>query len=458
LSTQYREPGVLQAIAGRKILFFAVFSLFVATISIVSLRMEPVYEATNVLLLETKRPQDKMSSFLSTQNPFFGRTEIQNEIQILNSLSLHRQVARRMLADDVPPALLLEAKAEGANLESWMLKRMRVKGIDGSDVVKIKFRARHPGEAARYANAVADVYVDMSRSRAREEIRQVKEFLAEQVDLLQGRLTSAEDRLLHYQEENHVTSLSDETKVLVEQLAEFEGAYHEAGADLEARRGQLEILKEQLDQARAGLEGDVPAVTAPLIGELRSQLAELMAYQAKYLSQGYDRSHQKMRELEHRVGEIKLLLSDATKSLLDSDRLVTNPLARVETLLDQILIEEVALYSLEARYRTLEAVVQNYGDRLEALPEKSYQLNQLVRNSMADEKLLAMLVERYEEARIVEAGLFGSARVIDGAVIPTDPIRPNHPLNLLFGCVFGLAIAGAACVVAQRSRRHRARR
>ena len=89
MSRQRSDAGILQAIIDRKILFTVVFLLFVSTVIVVSLRMMPVYKATSVLLLETKRPRDKMS-FLSAQHPLLGSTEIQNEIQVLNSLSLLR--------------------------------------------------------------------------------------------------------------------------------------------------------------------------------------------------------------------------------------------------------------------------------------------------------------------------------------------------------------------------------
>lgn len=452
MSSQAHDQGVFQAIADRKLLFASVLALFVGAVVLVSFRMEPVYEATSVLLLETKRAQDKMS-LLSQQNSLFGRTEVGNEIRILSSLTLQQEAVKRLLASADPPPSLVEARDRGADPRAWAARHMRLKPVDGSEIVEIRFQAASPSEAALFANTIAAVYVEMSRDRAREEVRQVREFLTEQVGLLRGRVASGEGQLRDFELTNRVASLPDETKALVEQLASFEASYHQASADLEAAKNSQSLLHQQLADARQTLESEVGAVTAPVIGNLRVELAELMAYQAKFLAQGYDRNHQKMLELSKRITEIRSRLTDATREIVGNQDLAGDPMRKLEALFEQSLEVDGKVSATEARAASLKKVVDGYRERLHGVPDISFELTQLERTAGADERLLAMLVERNEEARIVEAGLVGTARVIDPAVPPRHPVRPNHPVNLLFGFVAGAILATGASLTAKRFHR-----
>ena len=64
------------------------------------------------------------------------------------------------------------------------------------------------------------------------------------------------------------------------------------------------------------------------------------------------------------------------------------------------------------------------------------------------ENIYLMLKEKYVEARIKEAGQMGNVRVVDRAVPPEFPIRPNRKLNALLGALLGLLLgAGLALLL-----------
>jgi polysaccharide biosynthesis transport protein len=81
-----------------------------------------------------------------------------------------------------------------------------------------------------------------------------------------------------------------------------------------------------------------------------------------------------------------------------------------------------------------------YEKRLEKLPDKELRLARLERAVRVSENMYLLLLEKYQEARINEVMELGDIRVIDQALIPEAPIKPNKKLNLVIGGILGLML------------------
>ena len=64
-----------------------------------------------------------------------------------------------------------------------------------------------------------------------------------------------------------------------------------------------------------------------------------------------------------------------------------------------------------------------------------------------NENVYLMMREKWEEARITEAGQIGMVQVIDSAKEPKWPIRPRKKLNLLLGMIIGLGLGIGATLL-----------
>jgi uncharacterized protein involved in exopolysaccharide biosynthesis len=81
-----------------------------------------------------------------------------------------------------------------------------------------------------------------------------------------------------------------------------------------------------------------------------------------------------------------------------------------------------------------------YEKRLEELPDKELRLARLERAVRVSENIYLLLLEKYQEARINEVMEFGDIRIIDKALAPDEPIKPNKKLNLVIGGILGLML------------------
>ena len=112
-------------------------------------------------------------------------------------------------------------------------------------------------------------------------------------------------------------------------------------------------------------------------------------------------------------------------------------LSAVATIRQNILEKEIAIKGAEARLEVLQNSLQVYQRELNAIPNKSVALARLTRNLQTSEQMFTTLYGKLQEARIAELSEIGYVEVIDEAIVPTRPVSPRVPLNLLLGAVLG---------------------
>jgi capsular exopolysaccharide synthesis family protein len=143
-----------------------------------------------------------------------------------------------------------------------------------------------------------------------------------------------------------------------------------------------------------------------------------------------------------RIKETKSNLIEETNQLVSRELTLRDPLSYSQDLVGKILAMEIEIQSLSVKADALGKIVNRYSQRMNMLPEKSLRLARLQRSTNVGENIFLMLKEKYEEARIKEAGQIGNVRIVDKAITPEKPIRPKKKLNVLLGAFLGLLLGG----------------
>jgi len=428
----------------RWIWLLAFFSVMGATV-VLTLTSRPVYEAKTSILIDV---EERMQKAIFDMMAPLGQREakIKNQVEILRSRTLALGVLDfvsqseygsffERLATDLPEEKKLEKKL------AYLKKNLKIQPVRGTDFIELKTVASDPALASFLANSFADQYFQQSLKFTKGEISEVRQFLESQLEKTQKELKSSEETLKTYKEEKKVTALPDETSELVKKLVEFDGLYNEAKTDLESAVKRMEYMQSQLDTRRNRLVQDITTVSSPLIIQLRNEIANLEVVKASYIAQGFSVNHPKIAEINQRIEDTKKSLITESSKIVSSELLSGDPLALSTDLVNKILLLEIDIHSLSAKTKALRSVVETYTSQLNSLPEKSLQLARLERQAKVSENIFMMLKEKYEEARIKEAGQIGSVRIIDQAYPPLSPIKPKKKLNLIMGGLLGLLFA-----------------
>ncbi|MFZ2449514.1 MAG: polysaccharide biosynthesis tyrosine autokinase [Methylovulum miyakonense] len=91
--------------------------------------------------------------------------------------------------------------------------------------------------------------------------------------------------------------------------------------------------------------------------------------------------------------------------------------------------------------------------KIEALPETQQVILRLSRDVKVSTELYTTLLNNAQTLRVAKAGTVGNARVIDEAVLPTDPIKPKKPLIVAVALILGFIVG--VVVVFIRKAMHR---
>jgi len=117
-------------------------------------------------------------------------------------------------------------------------------------------------------------------------------------------------------------------------------------------------------------------------------------------------------------------------------------MSRLAELSKESLGLEIDIQTDSTREASLRTVLDSYDRQMERLPNKELLLLRLTRSQQVNDNIYRLLLERFEEARITEAGQIGNVRVIDTAKEPRSPIKPRRFQNLLLALIVGLTLGG----------------
>jgi len=436
---------------GRWIILIS-FLLVLATTTYFTYKMEPVYQAATTIIIEDKGRLEQsafgLSGLLNTQ------TMIANQVEVIKSRTVAEQVLARLESSKYRDNLKILADTdEAGNPVTYeaKLQRLRtamsVEPVTDTDIIVVKMTANSSFEAAYLANTVADEFYKHSLSISKEDVGEVRRFLESELDSIRAKLADSEFVLKQYKESHKLVALDEETAKLVEQTAVFRAHLNETEAELRENRLRLEDLKQKLSSTKSTLVDDVSNISSPLVQELQEAIAEKQALIANLIAKANPGYETVVQKVEREIEEAKRTLMEEAHKIASSGITSIDPLQTSQDLFDQILKADIDIKSLDARRDALETVVQQYESQLEAIPEKNLELVRLMRQAELNEKIYLIRSEKYEESRIAEAGKTANVRIIDKAVPPPKPIRPNKKLNVMLAIFFGLGLGIAIAFI-----------
>ncbi|MGD2246476.1 MAG: GNVR domain-containing protein [Candidatus Aminicenantes bacterium] len=131
---------------------------------------------------------------------------------------------------------------------------------------------------------------------------------------------------------------------------------------------------------------------------------------------------------------------------------------RIKNLQEEIVNAEMQLITLKSRYtnehpevkaverkldeskKDLDKAISQLAEQHKDLSAKEIKLIQLKRNVKVAEDIYLMFRTKHEEARILEAEKARDVEIIEPALLPTKPIKPNVNFNIIIGILTGMLV------------------
>lgn len=444
----------------RKWLVLAVVALATAAAIVVVQRLQPIYGARALVMLDPREDIYDADSLL-TGLPLDSAL-IEGEIQVIRSrLMAERAVASLNLMTDpefnpalrpAQPGLLerldprpwlrghlpagvvdvlgltaeppdvvtpLEERLEEQRrvVINNFLQRLSVSRQGSAQVIAVGFRSGSPQKAALIANTVADLYIVEQLEARFETTRRVTAWLNERLGDLARQVRLSEEAVERYRVDNALIAESEaDVAINAQQLSELNTALVMARAERTEAEARVARIGELVDQGQA--LDTIPEVTAsPLIVGLRQQLAALAETEAELRAQ-YGDQHPRMLEISAQRRDLTVNLQQEIARIVDA--------------------LENELMVATAREQALAQSIPRLVDEAAEINQAEVGLRELEREVEASRQLYDAFLTRFTEVSDEEEIRQPNARVISPAVIPEAPYYPRK--SLLVAAAFAVSV------------------
>jgi succinoglycan biosynthesis transport protein ExoP len=403
------------------------FLLTLVTVTtIASFKMVPVYVATARIAID--RESQNILPFQDSSGGYDFYVDMENYIEtqckILQSETLALMTIKSLNLANEPeysggakgsdlsaPGLGAKAPSVKPAILGAFLGRLTAKRVPNSRLVDVSFEATDPKLAAEVVNVHLDNYIESNFRSRYEAAQQASNFLSKQLDELKIKVEKSEDLRLAYERDNQIWTIDEKQNITTQKLSDLNTELTQAQSD--------RIQKESLFQAaRSGNTDAIPAVRdSGMIQDLMKRYADISAQYSEALN---------------RTGPTFPQVERLNKQLKDLDELIKR---EKQNIVNRIESEYRAAQRREA---LLSQALEKQKVEANQLAEKLVNYNILKREAESNKQLYEGLLQKLNEAGI-SAGLRSSnIRVVDPAMIPPSPARPQRARNIMLAFFIGL--------------------
>lgn len=306
----------------------------------------------------------------------------------------------------------------------------------GSNIYELSYEGKSPELVYQVVSKLLNTLIENTLDSARSDTATAQQFLDQQINEYEDRLTMAEQKLAEFKRAN-VGFMPDEKGGYYTRLQREE-------AKLGDLRSQLRLGKRRYSAMLKQLEGETPLLGSGSYGA--SKLVKLRRYreQLEQLLTQYKEQHPDVKALRETIAELVASDNAASEEYAGTgsgDLVEFNPV--YQDLKAEIHKASVDVETIKIQVQEQENTVQALKQEVDVLPGVEAGLAKLNRDYEITRERYLSLVTRRESARLTQAiGQSGSNikfRIIDPPRVPTKPAGPNRLLYLTG--VFLLAIA-----------------
>lgn len=308
-----------------------------------------------------------------------------------------------------------------------VLSRLRVELAKGSNLIFLGLTGSAAQKPAETLNAWNEQFIRIATDLKTSRVGQQSRALEEQRATAERDLAAKEQAYERFR----VRTIDQPSEALA--IQQGPGAPQTVRNDplvdnYNASKYQLEAVARQREQLqRVGVQPGAEEVPVAALLNVDVVNSDPVATQLK----------QSLAEVQGLDAEIRVL----RRTLQDSTVPLRGKLVQRRQLASEVIPRQVAdvIGQLRQRERQLAGVVSQGSAQLRAIPQRTTELEALRRERDAAEGLFTNLNQRYAEVELAQRSMTPDVRVLDRAVLPSEPTRNTLPILLGGGLALGLA-------------------
>jgi len=372
----------------------------------------PEYQATALIHLRPRTGKEMAVSEVLDMNTR-GYFEIQQfyrtQIQILESRSVRQEVIRRY-----NDAGYTDLPAEGGGV-GRLAGITNVAPEEQSQLINIHVTHTDPTSAALLANLTAEVYSDKNLEYRRGASNEAIDWLQTKSEEYSERVGELNEQLFQYKLETNTVDVEDRLNTLDSQMTSLNQAYGE----ISTRRVRLDTtLSSHTRMLANGKYNDLAKVLdSPLLQSFARDHAEALAEEAD-LAANYGEKHPKRVQLAARMQRVTDTIESEVQKVIEAERAELTVVAAEEE-------------SLGAKIAEVKIEMLDYQRRKTEYERLNFQLQEAM-------GFYEGLSVRLEEVKLTAQTQFNNVTIVDRALTPGSPSKPNIPMSMAIAFVVGI--------------------
>ena len=412
-----------------------ILGIFGATL-VASLRQTPVYEAIGRIAVN--KADSNVITFKDSIPvvDYMDPSDLDTEVRILQSDLLALQVVRQLNLDKRPefggqpdrpqPNLVADPLLGDSSRTTALLGgfkgNLRVSSIPNTRIMEIHYRSTDAQLAASAVNTLVATYIEQNFKTKFESTMQASNWLSKQLVDLQMKVETSQEKLVRYQKEHEILGIDEKQNITTAKLDELNKELTSAESERMQRDAAYRQTQSTDPEAVAAAisadsVGNTTSVGSGLIDKLREQQANLKI-QIADLSTQFGPAYPKVAQLNNQLKEIDRQFQSETRKAVDH-------------------LRGQYLAALQ-RENMLRDAFEKQKQQANKLNENAIEYSLLKRDVETNRTLYEGLLEKLKEAGVTAGLRSNNIKILDAARVPTAPVEPNIPRNLLFALVLGI--------------------
>ncbi len=408
-----------------------------------------------VLYLMTVSPTYQSSVRLAVENSEVSVSEIGQALagpgRVSNSTDPMATQAELVKSERVlGTALAQEANARQKSLDQlpdiWALRKdLEVTVVPATNILEITHRNPEAKLTASLLNRIAGQVVAQSAEDIRREASSVRQFLEQQIPPLRSNLKAMEVQEMKFRQQNGIVDVQAQTTKLLDNISAIQTQERTLAGQLQEAKARDALLRQM-----TGFQTPEGAYTASRIGQdeeladLKNRLIEIETQVIQARAKYQDRHPQVLGLVQQRNDLKNLYVKRLGQFLPASNDLPADLEAKdalSQDLISRYVLNTVESSALANHLGLLEKNRQFLQAQVATIPERRQMLTGLERDRTEVQTNLDILQKKLQEARIAEAQLLSSVRIIGLAAQPTVPSGPKIPVVMVLATAAASVLA-----------------
>ena len=368
-----------------------------------------------------------------------SEVDIQTQVNLLHSDGFLRRGAERMQAETVPlppngrdifsrlrqrihPVTQDPLESTRTGLAT-ALKTFEARPINKTRLIELTCESTSPDVAAQFLNAMAQEFVeDNSHSRITTALK-TSEWLAAQIEETKSRVQDAEEKLRAFVAASGNVFAGPDATLDDTKLTQLKAELAKIQSERIARQTRYELTVKNPPESLGEVLDD---------GVLRGYQAQLQALKK-------DRA---VLDLTYTAKDKKVMKVDAE-------------IATVQKAYDAELVSTVRRIKNDyeasrSQEKLLIGAYDAQSQRVGGEASKTAQYNSLKREVDTQHQMYQTLLVQQSEANLSSSVPVNPIRIVEQSSVPEEPYKPKPVLNISFGTLFGLVLAGGFVFLRER--------